>query len=354
MFVQVYQSQPVDITVNSDIAGLSSIYGLVSVFDPNPSFENKLLAMCGMSMHGPLEGLFRFPHWFTWDEVTGTFFRRDIAVNISSLITISVSGLIKTRLGRLALTFGTAGFVDSSLVAPFPYPGADQFIPPFFNRPDGGANGCPAIDEVNDTYMDRSSYFGSDTWVVWQYTTKQVLGSIQMPANIIASTLEDENKVYLLCSDGNIVLLDYLRFEVLGIGRLPQYEGGVPGSPALPAFGSEVAITWDNSYKRLYVFSMSFLVDGKPTIRGYRMVSRATRLTHPVPLKYPKKGRIVPVLSQLVGNNNEGVGGSIVRATATGPASAVNTLSLTDIKGGAIFNLLCQDAGIATITVTAD
>jgi hypothetical protein len=351
MFEQIYQSEPVDLSVDSKLTELVSIIGLTTVPDPTVNSNNRLLAHIGMHTTDLFGGLFQFPYWFTWDEVTGHFFPKAMRLDIGPLVSISISNLIKTRAGRLCIIFGFAGLVDGTLAAPYRYP-PTGFYSPQFHRPDGATNGCPAIDEFNSIYMDRGSVYGSDVWVVWDMITGLEKSKIQMPSNIIASCLESENHVYLLCDNGIMVLYDYVREQIRGTGRLPLL-GDVPGG-IIPAFGSTVAITYDIVLKRLYVFSKNFVNDaGHPVIRGYRLVSKASRLTKPVPLVYPRPGKVIPVMTQLVDDLNAGIGGSIVTATVSGAGHLVQNPSFTDTQGASIFQVECDFPGVIHAQVDA-
>lgn len=83
------------------------------------------------------------------------------------------------------------------------------------------------------------------------------------------------------------------------------------------------------------------------------MVPQPTRLTKPIPLRFPKAGRTIPVMTQLVGDLNEGVSGNLVVTTVTGDGTLQSGTPMTDPKGVIISDIACTEAGSFTINVSA-
>lgn len=360
MFELVVISEPIDYA-SVPMRTLASAIGLAIVEDPTAFSDTKALMLGQIYKNDSFSSFAGY--WFTFDPKTGKYLG-SIAIPFvnGNLVALSLGGMIQTRLKRLMFNFGFVGFVTSQLLAvSYPtgalsdykiYPGdySDTYLGSFV---------VPMVDEINDILMDRSGHFsGGKELDVYRMSTKELLHSIPMPSLITATALEDEDRAYVLCDNFTIVLVDYVRQEILGIGKLPVPPGGsISQGGVVTSLGAGTAITWDTRTRRLLIFQKApDNPDGTCNSRlyAYRMVNAPNRITKPVPLKYPRKGRIIPMLTQVVGDLNEGIGGNTIQASITGTGSLVNSTAITDPNGRAITQVSCTDAGSITLDVSAN
>lgn len=198
----------------------------------------------------------------------------------------------------------------------------------------GVHTGVWAIDEIADTYFD----FGLYGNLLFSWNTGKFKYDIPLPSGVAAIALEDESRMYILMTNGVLILYDYVRGEVLGAVKMPKAHRGSPYG----TYG--VAMTWDSIYRRLLIAEQ---VPDNPdgscatVVRGFRQVPMATRLTMPIPLKVPRKGRTIPVLTQVVGDMNEGVGGYVVNAQVLGAGQLVG-LPITNHWGETTIQVKCE------------
>lgn len=228
---------------------------------------------------------------------------------------------------------------------------AQEFKGPhgFGYNPDGdsglysfGGGGDFAVDDVSDVLIDCSDFLKLS---IYKISTRKWMYDIPVPDLLVSIALEDPGRCYVMMRTGLIVLVDYLRGEIMGAGKLPDRTLSYGSSPSgYWNQGNDVDISWDRTYKRLLVCELSpDNADGTATtcIRGYRMVPDPVRMTLPIPLKKPRQGRIIPVMSQVVGDLNEGVGGHVVKATVGGSGSLIG-IPVTDHHGVAIMQVACE------------
>lgn len=285
---------------------------------------------------------------FRYDSVTGQLIKR-ISLSAAASITTAqavqrtrsgvlyfrdINGtlLIKFELGATALAlFKEEPKIPDTFVLKDTYP-----IAHFEGLIAFGLGGYFAIDDLADVYLDGSytvlSIFTLSTGK-WKY-------SMVMPDNIVDIALEDESRAYILLSNRVLVLFDYIRGEILGASKVPTLN-----AVAAPYWNnSDVRMAWDVTFRRILVAeTTNDAPDGASTtiVRGFRAVPVPTRMTYPIPLRVPRKGRIIPVLTQVVGDMNEGVGGHMVTAVAQGSGSVVG-ITMTDHIGRAITHIACE------------
>jgi hypothetical protein len=182
--------------------------------------------------------------------------------------------------------------------------------------------------------------------IVFNLKTGKELYSIPMATQIVNIALADENHAYVLLQNRLIVLVDYIRAEVLGAAKLPPLVMGSPygGHSGLDVIFDSVRMAWDRSRSRLLVCELT--PDAKDysctiCVRGFRMVPEPVRLTTPMPLKVPRRGRTIPVLVQAVDDMNQGVGGYVVQAKVTGAGSLAG-IPISDNKGNTFIQVACN------------
>lgn len=192
-----------------------------------------------------------------------------------------------------------------------------------------GFSGDIAIDDISDRFLNGSG----GTLGVYTLSSGEFLYAVDFPAGISALALEDENNVYILLDNRVLVLYDYVRKVVLGVAKLPT-----------DTLTNPVKLTWDAIYRRLLFFDQTpDNADGSSTARakGFRNVPQPTRLTKPIPLRVPRHGRVIPVMSQVVDDMNKGVGGYVVNSTVYGAGTLVG-IPFTDGKGVSLTQVKCD------------
>jgi len=198
-----------------------------------------------------------------------------------------------------------------------------------------GLGGDWAVDDLNNRFLNAQ--FEELSIYVW--STGKYLYTIRMPEVVVSICFEDNSRAYILLGNQIVVLFDYIRGEVLGSSRVPPVKVGRSYWN-----NTEVSMAYDKTYRRLLVIEATpDNPDGSCSmyIRGFRMVPEPVRITRPIPLKVPRQGRVVPVLVQVVGGMNEGVGGYAINATVEGAGSLAG-LPITDGQGNARIPVACE------------
>lgn len=198
--------------------------------------------------------------------------------------------------------------------------------------PMSGFSGAWLIDDIDNYFLHGIS----ETLYVFNLTTGKYIYHTEMPYYIQTICPEDKTRVYILLTNNVLILYDYLWGEVLGAVKVPiskESEG--------------VVMTWDPLFKRLLLIEK---LPNNPNgscasyIRGFRLVPEPVRLTVPIPLKVPRQGRTIPVLIQVKGDMNEGVGGY----TARGPQVSLTNVTPT----GGIDVRVSTPAGLVGVPTT--
>jgi hypothetical protein len=207
-----------------------------------------------------------------------------------------------------------------------------------------GFGACAIDDTPRSLSNDSGDLFlsGKSTGLlsVFRWTTGEFLYSIQMPQGIKSICLEDNQRCYVMLTDQTLVLVDYMRGEIMGAVKIPTLTGAKDGD----AWGG-ATIAWDSLYRRILVAQElpNDPITGASTsyIRGFRQVPIPVRLTTPIPLKAPRQGRQIPVLVQAVGDMNEGVGGYNLSVTVQGSGMLMGT-PVSDHVGNTLVQVLCS------------
>jgi hypothetical protein len=352
---------------------------------PESATSIYLWAMLQKGFIGGHEAYYRF------DGKTGKLIRRIGAGDVASLgLIVAGSGWVTSRGGTpYAIHFYsdviykvTLGPVASPLVGEEVIPDTSQFvgwapywwtvIPETTHETLGPTGGYPisrfepyidssgrpaklnsygtfALDDQKDVFIN--CYLTEMT--VWSWSTGKFKYAIGLPDLAVSITFEDDARCYIFLNSRTVMLFDYLRAEVMGIGIIPPTISGKNYWNNL-----DVVFTWDAIYRRLLVAEFPFGgdVEGVSTevrIRGYRFVEEPGRLTTPIPLRVPRKGRTIPVLVKVVNEKNAGIGGYAIDCTVTGEGSLVG-VPITDHYGNAFAQVKCEgEAEMTSITVRA-
>lgn len=336
MLKQIYKSAPfqyytratfpdffllnLDFHANIDpwIEKVYDIVGLYMYGVPTLNGETSVYLQCALNASywpGWGVGLERF------DGVTGAFIERiSIAGSIGNA---TINGIFRSTGGKLWTKSFWSDTISSS-------DGQSFFVSYFEGLPFFGV--C-AIDEESDTFLNST---GADV-STYRLSTGKFITSYVFPNAVKAIATEDSSHVYVLLVNRILVLFDFVNGGVLGFAKTPPPPGGSKSSVG------PVAITWDYLYRRILIAEkVPDNADGSSAtcVRGYRLVPQPVRITTPIPLKAPRKYRQIPVLAQVVGDMNEGVGGYLVSSTVTGDGKLVG-IPITDNIGRAITQIAC-------------
>lgn len=312
------------------------VHGTPNRYSPNTLYVNATFKMSP------------WPSWVVtfhkFDCLKGSYLAR-VAAPSSVGTLLSFGATFRSKLGKLwarhmwGFTLQEFMFTESS-VALGDMTLASSFFPGLFGF------GFVAIDDDKQRFLNGR--FRDLT--VHNLQTGALLDTLYMPDNISAVALEDSGRAYVLCANRVLVLVDYTRHDILGVVQIPP----APGGSGYWNDG-DVSMTWDHIFRRILIIeAVPDNADGScaTVVRGYRMVPLGTRITTPIPLEPPRKGRVIPVLAQVVGELNEGVGGYIITAEVTGEAAQVG-VPMTTSFGEALIRCDCKNAGEATVNCTA-
>jgi hypothetical protein len=226
-----------------------------------------------------------------------------------------------------------------------------------YHRWEYGSNGLPILP--GKTFVIDDVVPGGGRWItsigrgssvfslgVYNWQSGKWLYDLPMATEIVYITLEDENRCYVLLQNRVVVLVDYVRGEILGAAKLPPLEVGKPygGDSGLDVIFDYVRMAWDRIHRRLLIIEAT--PDDPPgvctmRVRGFQMVPEPVRITVPIPLKVPRQGRKIPVLVQAMDDMNQGVGYYVVDAQVAGSGSPVG-MAVTDNRGAAIIQVACE------------
>jgi hypothetical protein len=236
---------------------------------------------------------------------------------------------------EVAFWWGGSGFGgggDSVGVDHFEQPEDNPVAPSFFGF---GIGSDWAIDDVQDRFLNGQF----EELRAYEWRSGKYLYTCKMSDLIVSICWEDRDRVYLLMSNQSVVLFDYVRGEVLGSSRVPSLVSGRSYWN-----NNDVAMAFDPVFRRLLVIElMPNNPDGSCSmyIRGFRQVPEPVRITVPIPLKVPRQGRNIPVLVQVVGGLNEGVGGYVLNATVEG-AGSLYGVPISDHVGNTLIPVACE------------
>jgi len=322
------------------IENLGSILGFcVQNWGTATSASSAFLFMLNNASYSPSWAFFAFQ----WETSTGAFVAR-YELNLGGFN----AGVVQTRAGMLYAmnNVGTVltafGFSASAITwGTLTYAAAD------YGRV--GWGGAMAIDEMADRLLIADA---GNLLSVYQISTKTRLYQLPLPTSVAAIALEDAGRAYVLLGNRILLLFNYAQRQVLGAVR-------VPASPSGAAYwnNGNVTLTWDPLLRHILIFEkVANNSDGScaSIVRGYLQIPVPTRLTTPVPLAFPRQGKTIPVLAQLVGDMNEGVAGALATVTVSGGGALAAQLPLTDNLGRVQAQVVCNSAASTTVNVSVN
>jgi hypothetical protein len=360
MFKQIFETVAVPYRTPEDWAGIPNGIGLQSLYNgylvtPPRIYAEELYfefgLFCNRETTATSESTITLAattsriYWpgygymlWTFDGITGAFISRE-----------TIGGDITS--GVLYITSLTQSF-DGNIWAAYNIGEIREFAPGSFDLLQTftddhfGRNGCslPLADKARDIVI--MPVVSGHAITVYTLSTGAAVRTIALSGTPIQICAEDDRRVYVLCDNYSLHLVDYTTGDVIGSCRCP-----------IPPSATFVVLAWDRILRRLLVFArVPDAVDGacESVVRGYYPVPVPTYLTAPIPLKPPRKGRTIPVLLRTVGDIGEPLAGAQVTVEATGDATIVRAPRGTDSNGETVFELLCSSAGSVDVDASME
>jgi hypothetical protein len=355
MLNQIYQSEPWKYHTRASFAAAGGKYAGNAYYGTYiPPWNESMTALKNMFVH-PTETLKSYnsvyvlaqlsteywPSWGAslqrWDSSTGQWLQR-MPIGVSVVGTMTLQNMFRSRVGKMyytgILTDGLIEFTltesgDIAAIAGGAHISASKFgMYQFF--------GYIGIDDTPEPHGNKLLSADGTDLSVFNLTTGQLLYKRRFPAPIVGIALEEDDRVYVLLNNRILALFDYTRNDVMGASKIPttaKNEGIAEG---------QIVMSWDWLLRRLLIMERVPDVQGasQTKIKGYRAVPIPVRITIPIPLRVPRRDRVIPVMSQVVGDMNEGVGGYNVTVTVSGDA-ALAGMPTTDGLGVAVTKVRC-------------
>lgn len=358
MFRQIFQSSPIRYRLPAEWAGIPSGTGLGALYGeylvtPPRIYAEALTGVDGMFVAqektptgdavivvlGSTDRIY-WPGWqrlwWKFNAVTGEFLDR--GDNPGSFFDFEV---FQARDGSIWQHSSLGSFFEVDGISYDEIPGTRRFPADF------GATtiGAAMVDRQQNLAVLYTSNEGAANKVgVYNWATGALIRQINIAGAPMDILPEDERRCYVVTTKGLLNLIEYTTGEVLHTVRSPA------------PVGSGVAYAWDRIYRRLLAFQrVADAVDGacQSVIRGWYPVPLGTHLTKPLPLKAPRKGRDVPVLTRVVGDAGEPIAGVSVALSSAGDASIVRHSAGSDAHGESITMTHCNAPGFMTLSASA-
>lgn len=361
MFRQIYSTVAVPYRTPGEWAGIPNGIGLQSLYNPELVTPPRIYAE---ELYFPL-GLFSkrdatasspstitligmtnriyWPGWelMTWrfDGVTGAFLDRAALAGDIYAGSLYLSGLVQ------GFDFSLWAWTDVGVIKEFDpesYALLQTIDDSHFGRT-GVAS--PLADKSRDIMIMPATSSVAQI-IVYALSSGAVVRTINVSGAPLSICAEDDKRLYVLCSNYVLNLVDYSTGEVISAYRCP-----------LPPSASYVMITWDRVFRRILVYAqVANAADGssQTQIRGFYPVPLATHLTTLIPLVPPRRGRQIPVLLRAVGDTGEPIAGVTCNLTAVGDGLIQRAPGGTDSNGEAIVTLLCVSAGSVDLNASTN
>ena len=167
--------------------------------------------------------------------------------------------------------------------------------------------------------------------IVYNYTTRKELFRVQCTPEIQRGIVVDNEIFYGVTKSGLVNVVNY---------KTGQHGGILALGETFRAY-RYVTLGYDPVYRRFIVYreEPDDPVTGacNSILEGYRLQEVPVHLTSPIPLKAPRKNRVVPVHSKVVGESGKGIPGLQVAASLTGSNAIAPNVLTSDAKGKVIF-----------------
>ena len=311
--ISYYWYNPIE-TYFTNTMYLDFFRGLFTIKDPNypGEFEIHLLAVMRQD---------EWPSWnvstLVWDGRSGAFkgFRRNITSFLIAFMFSAPDGSIwATSLYTTALmkvdpvTWLTTDHptlltdLGANIGSGGGWPGTSTF----------------AVDPTRDVVITRIGGNTASQLSVCRLSNGDWLRTINVAGTIEFLFIAEPPMAYAVETSGNLTAFNYETGEVLGVLHTGLSSGGFSWA--------DTAFTWDPFMRRvLYCHATpDILPDGICTTRvqGYYPVALPVGMTPPIPLRYPQKGKTVPVFNRVYGGAGEGIVGQELTYTVGNDSAA--------------------------------
>lgn len=175
-----------------------------------------------------------------------------------------------------------------------------------------------AVDPTRDVIITRISPNTASQVSVCQLSTGDWLRTINVAGTIQFLFIAEPPMAYAVEDTGNLTAFNYETGEVLGV----LHTGIVSDDETW----SNTNFTWDPFMRRVLCCrrTANILPDCICTtkVKGYYPVPVPVGMTPPIPLRYPQKGKTVPVFNRVYGGAGEGIVGQELTYTVGNDSAA--------------------------------
>lgn len=208
--------------------------------------------------------------------------------------------------------------------------------------------GAIAVDPGRDVVITRIHGNNASQLSVCQLSTGDWLRTINVAGNIEFIFIAEPPMAYAVETTGNLTAFNYETGEVVGVLHTGLVSGGFTWA--------DTAFSWDPFMRRvLFCYNTpDTLPDGDCTtlVKGYYPIPLPVGMTPPIPLRYPQKGKSVPVFNRVYGGATEGIVGQELTYTVGDDSAATVSPSrkTTENNGTVLVQLSGVLAGANSIS----
>ena len=289
--------------------------GLFTVKDPNYPGEFEIHLLCVMRQD-------EWPSWsvqtLVWDGRSGAY--KGMRQNITSFMIAYMFSAPDGSIWATSLYDYGMSQVNPVTWTLTPHPTLLSELGA--NVGSGGASpgtSTLAIDPSADVVITRLLDFNSASQLsVCRLSTGDWLRTINVAGHIEFLFIAEPPMAYAVETSGNLTAFNYETGEVTGVLHTGLVSGGHTWS--------DTAFTWDQSMRRVLFchYDPDTLPDCICTtkVKGYYPVALPVGMTPPIPLRYPQKGKTVPVFNRVYGGAAEGIVGQELTYTVGNDSAA--------------------------------
>jgi len=305
--------------------------GLFTVKDPVYAGEFEIHLVCAMRQD-------EWPSWsiqtFVWNGRTGAF--KGMRQNITAY---TISFMFSAPDGSI---WGTSLYADYLIkFNPVDWSMSNHPVPlSTFGANAGSAGAFPgtgaiAVDQGADVVITRLRTINYASQLsICRLSTGDWLRTINMAGNIEFIFIAEPPMAYAVETTGNLTAFNYETGEVVGVLHTGLVSGGFTWA--------DTAFSWDPFMRRvLFCYNTpDTLPDGDCTtlVKGFYPIPLPVGMTPPIPLRYPQKGKTVPVFNRVYGGVAEGiVGQELTYTVGDDSAATVSPSRKASENNGAVY-----------------
>lgn len=205
-----------------------------------------------------------------------------------------------------------------------------------------------AIDPARDVLITRLHEDAASQLSVCRLSNGDWLRTINVAGHIQSLFIAEPPMAYAVETTGNLTAFNYETGEVTGVLHTGLVSSG--------ATWADTAFSWDPFMRRvLFCYNTpDTLPDGDCTtlVKGFYPVPLPVGMTPPIPLRYPQKGKTVPVFNRVYGAACEGIVGQELTYTVGDDSAATVSPSrkTTENNGTVLVQLAGTLAGANSIS----